>query len=118
MDIRTQFDFAAYREALQTKDVPSLLRFYTDDAEWVEYNHEHPPRSPRRMSGRAQIAEFLAGVAASDEKLVVADEVVGADRVAFCIWCSLPDGRLTIEHAILHLRDGKISRHIEVEAWD
>jgi ketosteroid isomerase-like protein len=112
------FDFDAYRRALVTKDVPAWLGWYAEDAEWIEYNHRHPPRAPRRLAGKQQIAAFLAEVAASDELLEVQDEVVGPQRVAFCIWCTLPDGRRIVEHAILHLRGGRIARHVEVEAWD
>jgi hypothetical protein len=50
--------------------------------------------------------------------LALADEVVGPDRVAFSVTCTLPDGRRIYEHTILHLRGGLIARQVDVEAWD
>jgi hypothetical protein len=40
------------------------------------------------------------------------------DLPAFSLTCTFTDGRRTIEHTILHLKDGKITRQVEVEAWD
>ena len=34
------------------------------------------------------------------------------------IWCGLADGRRIIEHVIIHHAKGKITRQVDVEAWD
>jgi hypothetical protein len=33
-------------------------------------------------------------------------------------WCGLADGWRIIEHAIIHPAKGKITRQLDVEAWD
>jgi ketosteroid isomerase-like protein len=112
------FDFAAFRTAFEAKDVPVWLAFYAPDAEWIEYRHNAPPRSPNVMRGHEQIGAFLRGVAGLGVQLAIADEVIGGDRIAFAVTATLPDGRRVIEHVLLHLRDGLIARQVDVEAWD
>jgi ketosteroid isomerase-like protein len=112
------FDFPAFAEAVETKDVPRWLDFYADDAEWLEYKPTAPPSAPVRMAGRETIHRFLSAVSSSEVRLEVGDEVVGPERAAFRITCTLPDGRRILEHVIVHLRDGRIVRQVEVEAWD
>ena len=113
-----EFDFAAFRQAFVTRDVERWADFFDNDAEWIEYKHSHPPHSPRRMVGKAQIAAFLSQVKASNVSLEIEDEVVSPTRAAFRVWCMLPDGKRIIEHVILNLSGGKITRQVDVEAWD
>ncbi len=47
-----------------------------------------------------------------------ADEVIGPDRAAFRVWVTLRDGRRIVEHVIIHYADGRITRQVDVEAWD
>ena len=115
---KTGFDFAAFKEAFEGKDLDRWVPFYADDAEWTEYRHLSPPRAPNRMIGKQQIAEFLARVCGADFGVSVADEVVTADRVAFSVDCVFPDGNRIFEHVITHIEDGKIVRQVDVEAWD
>ncbi|HWA38702.1 MAG TPA: nuclear transport factor 2 family protein [Burkholderiales bacterium] len=115
---RDRFDFAAFKRAFVTKDVASWAGFFANNAEWIEYRHSHPPHSPRRMVGKTQIEAFLSQVKASNVVLSIEDEVVGPTRTAFRVWCTLPNGKRIIEHVILHFTDGKITRQVDVEAWD
>lgn len=112
------FDFAGFRNAFVTQDVPAWAGFFAEDGEWIEYKHAYPPRSPRRMSGREEIRSFLNAVKASHITLAIEDEVVGPTRAAFRVWCTLPDGKRIIEHVIIHYANGKITRQVDVEAWD
>jgi ketosteroid isomerase-like protein len=113
-----EFDFASFKRAFVSQDVARWAAFFGDDAEWIEYKHSHPPRSPRRMAGKAQIEAFLSQVKASNVVLAIEDEVIGPTRAAFRVWCTRPDGKRIVEHVILHLADGKIARQVDVEAWD
>jgi ketosteroid isomerase-like protein len=114
----TSFDFAGFRRAFVEQDVSAWAAYFAPDGEWIEYRHANPPRSPRVMSGRQQIAEFLARVKSSNVTLEIGDEVVGPQRAAFRVWCTLPDGRRIIEHVIIHYSNGRITRQVDVEAWD
>jgi len=113
------FDFPAYRAAFEAKDVPRWLAFYADDAEWFEYNsQDDPPRAPNVMRGRDEIRAFLEHIAALPIAIALADEVLGAERIAFSCTVDLGNGRRIIEHVIADVRDGQIVRHVDVEAWD
>jgi len=70
------------------------------------------------MKGKSEIRDFLADVKASNITLVIEDEVVGPNRAAFCVWCTFPDGKQVVENVIIHISDGKITRQVDVEAWD
>jgi hypothetical protein len=43
------FDFAAFRAAVEARDVDRWLPFFADDAEWLEFRHK--ASSPRVMGG-------------------------------------------------------------------
>lgn len=45
-------------------------------------------------------------------------EVLGEQRIAFACTVDLGAGRRIIEHVIADVRDGRIVRHVDVEAWD
>ncbi len=113
-----KFDFAAFKRAFEKQNVETWLGFYADDAEWVEYRHNAPPRAPNRMVGRQQIGDFLRRVKASKLKLSIDDDVIGEGRAAFCVTVVLESGKRVIENVIVHLKDGKITRQTDVEAWD
>ena len=118
MAMAAEFDFAAFRTAFETGNAAAWAEFFADDAEWLEYRHSDPPRSPNRIQGRGAIAAFVEGVAAADLEIRIHDEVIGDERVAFAATIDLPDGRRVIEHVILHVEDGRIRRQVDVEAWD
>jgi ketosteroid isomerase-like protein len=115
---KAPFDFAAFKRAFVTQDVPAWLAFFAGDAEWLEYRHNAPPRAPNRMIGKQEIGDFLARVQASGVTLTLEDEVVGPNRAAFCVWVTFPDGSRIIENIIIHFEDGRITRQVDVEAWD
>jgi ketosteroid isomerase-like protein len=112
------FDFAAYKEAFEARDVERWIAFYADDAVWLEHRPGNPPSAPNVMRGRRAIHAFLEDVARSDIELTVHDEVPGRHRAAFAVTVAFPDGRRHLEHVILELRGGRIARHVDVEAWD
>ena len=112
------FDFAAFRRAVETKDFVAWIDVYADDAEWTEYRGHNPPRAPNVMRGRGAIAAFLKGVCQAPITLRIEDEIIEGDRAAFRLWVTLSDGRRIIEHTMLDTAEGKITRQVEVEAWD
>lgn len=113
------FDFGAFKLAFVSQDIDAWASFFSVDAEWLEYRHTHPPRAPNRMVGQAEIMAFLSRVRDSKVTLTITDEVIGPTRAAFCVTCTLPDGhRRIIEHVIIRYSDGKITRQVDVEAWD
>jgi hypothetical protein len=113
------FDYVGFKHAFEAQDVEAWLSFYDDAAEWIEYRHSAPPKSPNVMRGKPEIGAFLKRVKESNLKLELGDEVIGPNRGAFCVTCTLPDNdRKIIENVIVHFRDGRIARQVDVEAWD
>ncbi len=115
---RGEFDFAAFKDAFERKDLDRWVPFYADEAEWIEYRHISPPRAPNRMISKQQIADFLAWVCSTDFGITIADEVIATNRVAFSVDCTFLDGKRVFEHVIAQIGDGKITRQVDVEAWD
>jgi hypothetical protein len=70
------------------------------------------------MRGRTAIASFLERVCAAPITILFEDEIVDGDRAAFRFWVTMPDGRRIIEHTMLDTAGGKVTRQIDVEAWD
>jgi ketosteroid isomerase-like protein len=113
------FDYHAFREAFEAKDAVRWASFYTDDAEYIEYDsQDFPPSAPVRRAGKDAILAFFQEVEAMPIELRLEDEVLGTERIAFAIMCSLPDGKRIIEHAIAHLDGGRIKRQVNVDASD
>ncbi len=113
-----QFDFPRLKRALETSDATALAGLYADDAEMTIVDRNRPPSTPMRLIGRAAIAEFWRDICAREMTHAIAHEVIGAQRVAFVETCVYPDGCRVLSAMTLDLRDGRIVRHLTVQAWD
>lgn len=111
-------DFEALRRAIEQSDAETLASFYADDAEVYTINRRTPPSSPEVVRGKEAIAEYLTDVCGRDMTHRVENEVIGEDRIAFNEACEYPDGIKVFAAQTLGLRDGKIVRQVNVEAWD
>ena len=76
------------------------------------------PSSPQVLRGKEQISEYLRDVCAREMTHRVEGEVQGENRIAFREACEYPDGVRVLGAQTLELRDGKIVRQVNVEAWD
>jgi len=111
-------DFEALRRAIEQSDFDSLMKFYDENAELYSVNRNTPPSSPEVLRGKEAIAERLEDVCGRDMTHRVEDEVVGQERIAFNEACEYPDGIKVLAAQTLEVRDGKIVRQVNVEAWD
>jgi hypothetical protein len=111
-------DFEALRRAIEQSDFDSLMKFYDENAELQSVNRNTPPSSPEVLRGKEAIAERLEDVCGRDMTHRVEAEVVGRDRIAFNEACEYPDGIKVLAAQTLEVRDGKIVRQVNVEAWD
>lgn len=112
------FDFPVLKRALEESDAATLERLYAEEAEMVIVDRNRPPSTPMRLVGRDAIAAFLRDVCARDMTHRVGHEVVGGERVAFVEECAYPDGCHVMSAMTLDLEDGRIRRHLTVQAWD
>lgn len=112
------FDFEVLRRAIEGRDAETLLDFYADDAELLTVNRNTTPSSPYTMRGKEEIGEYLRDVFGREMTHKVENEVVGEDRIAFQEACEYPDGVRVLGAETMELRDGKIFRQVNIEAWD
>lgn len=112
------FDYAGFKAAFEAKDYQAWIDFYADDAVWTEYRHFNPPQNPNVMRGKDAIDSFLKSVCAQPFTIRFDDEIVAGDRAAFRFIVTFPDGKQIYEHALLDTEGGKVTRQVEVEAWD
>ncbi|MDO9711421.1 nuclear transport factor 2 family protein [Paracraurococcus lichenis] len=113
-----RFDFGTLRRALEHGDPAALASLYAEDAEMTIVDRNRPPSAPMRLLGRPAIAGFWRDVCSRSTTHAVGEEVVGPDRVAFVERCAYPDGCHVVSAVTLDLRDGRIARHLTVQAWD
>jgi hypothetical protein len=113
-----RFDLKAFIRAAETLDAEAWRACYAPNAEWWEYRHTNPPRSPHVMRGADEIFEHLRGVCASPLTISIDSEVPGDTRSAFMLTVMFPDESRIIENVIIDHPDGLITRQTDVEAWD
>lgn len=111
-------DFEVMRRALEEKDAETLIGLYAEDAEVRMVNKNTTPSAPFVLRGREEIAGMLRDVCSREMTHSIENEVVGEERVAFSEACEYPDGVCVLAATTLDLRDGKIVRQVNVEAWD
>jgi ketosteroid isomerase-like protein len=114
----TGFDFEALRRGTEERDADVLADLYAEDAEILTVNKNAPPSRPQVVRGREEISEVLRDVCAREMTHRVENEIVGEDRVAFTEQCRYPDGVRVLTAVTMEVRDGKILRQVNVEAWD
>ncbi len=115
---KAALDFEAMRRAIEDLDAEALMNLYADDAELRIVNRYTTPSSPKVLSGKEQIGEHLRDVCGRAMTHHVENEVVGEERVAFTEACEYEDGTRVLSAMTLEVRDGKIARQVQVEAWD
>lgn len=111
-------DFEVLRRAIEGRDADTLVGLYADDAEVITVNRNTTPSSPNVLHGKEEIGPYLRDVCAREMTHRVENEVIGDDRVAFQEACEYPDGVRVLGAETLEVRDGKIVRQVNIEAWD
>jgi ketosteroid isomerase-like protein len=104
--------------AREDRDLDRMLSLYADDAELRIVDTTHPPSRPLELCGKQAITAHFRDIFGREMTHKVIDEVVGSDRLSFSEDCEYPDGSHVYANATLELRDGKIVREVEVQAWD
>ena len=111
-------DFEVLRRAIEGRDADTLVGLYADDAEVTTVNRNSMPSSPNVLRGKEAIGKYLRDVCSREMTHLVQNEVLDEGRVAFQEACEYPDGVRVLGASTLEVRDGKIVRQVNVEAWD
>jgi ketosteroid isomerase-like protein len=106
------------RQAIETRDGRMLSGFYAEDAVLRIIDRNNPPSNPREIRGRSAITTFWDDLCSRAIAHQVETTIAEGDRLAFTQDCAYPDGAKVCAFAIVDLRDGKIARHVVVQAWD
>ncbi len=114
----SDLDFETLRRAIEQRDAKTLTGLYTEDAELRIVNRNSPPSSPLELRGKEQISSYYEDVCSRAMTHRVERKVVGDDNVAFTEACEYPDGTRVLCAAMLDVRNGKIVRQVNVDAWD
>lgn len=112
------FEFTRLRHALEHSEADALVGLYAEDAEMVIVDRDRPPGAPMRLAGKPAIDAFWRDVCSREMTHRVDHEVIGTDRIAFVEECLYPDGCKVLSAMTLDLRQGRITRHLTVQAWD
>ena len=112
------FDMQLLARALEQSQADVLRDLYTDDATMRMVDRDRPPSKPLVIAGREKIAEFWRDVCSRDMTHKVTNVVAGDGGVSFVEECVYPDGCRVMSAMTLKLRDGRISDHLTVQAWD
>ena len=108
----------ALRRAIEKRDADVLISLYDEHAELHVVDRNRTPSAPLVLRGREAIADFLRDVCGRKMTHRIEQEVVGENRLAFLEACEYPDGCHVLCAAVLDLRGGKITRQVNVQAWD
>lgn len=112
------FDIARLRHAIEDRDADAMLEQFSDDADMVVIDRTSPPSRPAVVHGRSAIEPVVREVFARPMSHELTQCVVEDDHVAYTENCTYPDGSRVTGMAMLDLRDGRITRHSSVQAWD
>ncbi len=113
-----QIDIESLRRGYEQRDADLLVSLYADEAELRVVDRTTPPSSPLELRGKAEIAEYWREICSRDMTHRIENEVIGKDHLAFNVECEYLDGTRVLAAMSHDLRDGKIVRQVNVQAWD
>lgn len=116
--VKEDLSVAALKRAIENRDGPALAAFYRDDAEIRIIDHEHPPKAPRVLAGKAAISAYYDDACGRAMTHHVDEGVSDGQHLAFTETCAYPDGTQVICAAMIELEGGRIKRQTSVQAWD
>ena len=109
--ITGRLDFEALRRAIERGDPDSMLEFYADAAGVRVLDDD---AVPFEVEGKAEVAKYLRTVHERPAVHRVENEVLAEGRIFFEESCEYPDGTRTVVETRLEVRDGEISRQVDV----
>ena len=109
--ITGKLDFEALRRAIERGDPDAMLEFYADDAGVRVLNDG---AVSFEVEGKAEVAKYLRAIHARPAIHRVENELVVEGRTHFEESCEYPDGARTVVATTLEVREGEISRQVDL----
>ena len=118
MSTYTVLDLEAIKNAVHNGGAAGLTEYLTDDVEFTQIDQRTPPAAPALHTGRDALISLAEDLERRGVRMQVDDGFIAGDRGALRVVCTYPDGNQVVEHTLLTLRDGKVTRWSGVQAWD
>ena len=106
-----RLDFGALRHAIEGGDPDSMLEFFADDA---VVRVQGGGAVSFEVEGKAEVAKYLRAVHARPAVHRVENEVLAEGRIHFEESCEYPDGARAVVATTLEVREGEISRQVDL----
>ena len=114
----TYLSIEALQQATRAGGAAGLADYTTDDVELTQIDQRTPPAAPGIRRGREALIALAEELERRGIRMRIEDGFLTGDRGALRVVCEYPDGKQTVEHALLTVHDGKIARWSSVQAWD
>jgi hypothetical protein len=118
MSRQTILGLDALRKAAENGGAAALVDYLTDDVEFTQVDQRTPPAAPAVCAGRETLSRLAEDLERRGISMRIDDGFIAGARGALRTVGTHPDGKQTIEHALLTLHDGKIARWSGVQASD
>ena len=118
MSTYTVLDVETIKNAVRHGGAAGLTEYVSDDVEFTQIDQRTPPAAPALHTGRDALISLAEDLERRGVRMQVDDGFIAGDRGALRIVCTYPDGNQVVEHTLLTLRDGKVTRWSGVQAWD
>ncbi|HEX2864629.1 MAG TPA: nuclear transport factor 2 family protein, partial [Deinococcales bacterium] len=118
MSTPSAFPVEAFRQAIESRDVQALVGLYADDAVFQMIDRRNPPSRPGELRGKAAIRAMYEDVCGRAMTHRVEDTLQDGDKLAYTETCEYPDGTRVFVAGIANLKDGRIERQVNLQAWD
>lgn len=118
MPMTTQNVGELLKSAVERRDAETLLSLYDDNAQLRVIDRDHPPSSPMELRGKQAIGNYQREVFKREMAHHIDTEVVGDGHLAFSESCQYADGTRVYLQSTCEVKNGKIVREVDVQAWD
>jgi len=114
----TTFDTTALVRAIEARDADAVVALYAGDAVLSIVDRDHPPSTPRTLTGASEIDHYYRELCGRNIEHRVSGLVSDGETVAFQQDCRYPEGGRVVCLTVARLRDGRIHSQTLVQAWD
>ena len=118
MSTYTVLDVETIKNAVRHGGAAGLTEYVSDDVEFTQIDQRTPPAAPALHTGRDALISLAEDLERRGVRMQVDDGFIAGGRGALRVVCTYPDGNQVVEHTLLTLRDGKVTRWSGVQAWD
>ena len=118
MSTTTTFDLDRFTRAAEERDAATQLSMYGPDARVTILDKLTQPGSPRVLSTRREIKDWLEDMFGRDMTHKVQKQVQDDDGAAYTLACRYPDGTNVACATVFKVDGGRISDQTVIQVWD